>query len=71
MTRPCPRCEAPTNRGLCRECRLERDHGTPEVPAEAVQSGWTIAQTGLDGEAEGQTTLDGGVVKPEEGEDAD
>lgn len=32
MAGTCQQCEAPCRGGLCRECELERAHGTPEKP---------------------------------------
>ena len=45
----------------CQQHALEHQHGTLEERKDE----WTVEQQGIDGDAEGQTTVDGGIAKEE------
>jgi len=67
----CERCGSPCQGHRCRGCEeigeCEARHGETVDREDADE--WTVAQTGLDGEAEGQATLTGDIAKPVGGEE--
>lgn len=68
----CDNCGSSCQGHRCAECEMiaaaEAKHGET---AEEDDRTWAVEQTGLDGEAEGQATLSGDVVKPTGGEGDD
>lgn len=69
---PCSRCGGSCQGDRCAGCadidRCEARHGDRVERDDSPD--WQVEQTGLDGEAAGQTTLDGGIAKPQGGDDA-
>lgn len=59
---PCVECGSPCQGLRCRECEMiaacEARHGDRVDDQE-----WRVEQEGIDGDAQGQATLDGGVRK--------